>query len=206
MRGYLIAAGAGAATLEIDRVRQYPGGRWLDIDPREVVLTVPLGAEVEPPLAVLLRGGEPRLPGRHRRHGIHQPPDRDRLGQGQQPRLGRRARVGSQLGTEARALRRRERGRPQLPLQRRRDRRGGYDMIDQELKPADSHDLMGYCNDDWISDYTYLGVMNFRASDALKAGGMAAAVQPGLLVWGRIEGGGRARAGVPRHRSAQPPA
>ena len=37
-------------TLDVDRVRQYPGGRWLEIDPREVVLTVPLGAEVEPPL------------------------------------------------------------------------------------------------------------------------------------------------------------
>ena len=50
LRGYLIAAGAGAATLEIDRVRQYPGGRWLDIDAREVELTVPLGADVAPAL------------------------------------------------------------------------------------------------------------------------------------------------------------
>ena len=50
LRGNLIAAGAGAATLEIDRVRQYPGGRWLDIDPREVELTVPLGADVAPAL------------------------------------------------------------------------------------------------------------------------------------------------------------
>ena len=49
-RGNLIAAGAGAATLEIDRVRQYPGGHWLDIDPREVELTVPLGADVAPAL------------------------------------------------------------------------------------------------------------------------------------------------------------
>ena len=46
----LVAAGAGAATLEVDRVRQYPGGRWLDIDPREVELTVPLGADVAPSL------------------------------------------------------------------------------------------------------------------------------------------------------------
>ena len=50
LRGYLIAAGAGAATLEIDRVRQYPGGRWLDIDAREVELTVPLGADIAPAL------------------------------------------------------------------------------------------------------------------------------------------------------------
>ena len=50
LRGTLVAAGAGAATLEVDRVRQYPGGRWLDIDPREVELTVPLGTDVAPSL------------------------------------------------------------------------------------------------------------------------------------------------------------
>ncbi len=32
LRGTLVAAGAGAATLQVDRVRQYPGGRWLEID------------------------------------------------------------------------------------------------------------------------------------------------------------------------------
>ena len=46
LRGTLVAAGAGTATVEVDRVRQYPGGRWLDIDPREVELTVPLGTDV----------------------------------------------------------------------------------------------------------------------------------------------------------------
>ena len=50
LRGQLVAAGAGTATLEIDRVRQYPGGRWLDIDLREVELTVPLGADIAPAL------------------------------------------------------------------------------------------------------------------------------------------------------------
>ena len=45
LRGKLVAAGAGAATIETDRVRQYPGGRWLDIDTRTVELTVPLGTE-----------------------------------------------------------------------------------------------------------------------------------------------------------------
>jgi len=45
LHGQLVAAGAGAATLEADRVRQYPGGRWLDIDTRTIELTVPLGTE-----------------------------------------------------------------------------------------------------------------------------------------------------------------
>ena len=51
LRGSLVAAGAGAATLRVDAVRQYPGGRWLDIDARELELTVPLGAEISPSLA-----------------------------------------------------------------------------------------------------------------------------------------------------------
>jgi hypothetical protein len=46
LRGALVAAGAGAAAVEVDRVRRYPGGGWLDIDPREVELTVPLGTDV----------------------------------------------------------------------------------------------------------------------------------------------------------------
>ena len=50
LRGTLVSGGAGAVTLEIDRVRQYPGGRWLDIDARELDLTVPLGLEAAPPL------------------------------------------------------------------------------------------------------------------------------------------------------------
>jgi hypothetical protein len=53
LRGSLTSAGAGAATLQVDRVRQYPGGRWLDIDSRELELTVPLGADVAPSLVQL---------------------------------------------------------------------------------------------------------------------------------------------------------
>jgi len=49
-----VAGGAGAATLEVDGVRQYPGGRWLEIDARAVELTVPLGAAVAPSLEQLL--------------------------------------------------------------------------------------------------------------------------------------------------------
>ncbi len=53
LRGSLLAAGAGAATLQVDQVRQYPGGRWLDIDTRDLELTVPRGAEVAPSLVQL---------------------------------------------------------------------------------------------------------------------------------------------------------
>jgi hypothetical protein len=48
LKGKLVAAGAGTATVAVERVRQYPGGRWLDVDQREVELTVPLGTDVAP--------------------------------------------------------------------------------------------------------------------------------------------------------------
>lgn len=48
LRGRLIAGGAGAATLAVDGVRQYPGGRWLDLDVRDVELSIPLGTDVAP--------------------------------------------------------------------------------------------------------------------------------------------------------------
>jgi hypothetical protein len=50
LRGRLVAVRAGTATLEVERVRHYPGGRWLDIDPRSVELTVPPAASVAPAL------------------------------------------------------------------------------------------------------------------------------------------------------------
>ncbi|HSJ92538.1 MAG TPA: M23 family metallopeptidase, partial [Gaiellaceae bacterium] len=40
LRGQLLAAGGGAAQLDVERVRHYPGGRWLEIEPRIVELGV----------------------------------------------------------------------------------------------------------------------------------------------------------------------
>ena len=48
LRGKLVAAGAGSVTLEVERVRHYPGGRWLEIEPRTLELTVPPEAIVAP--------------------------------------------------------------------------------------------------------------------------------------------------------------
>jgi hypothetical protein len=47
LRGKLVSIGDGAVQLEVDRVRHYPGGRWLDVDPRVLDLAVPEGAEIE---------------------------------------------------------------------------------------------------------------------------------------------------------------
>lgn len=65
--------------------------------------------------------------------------------------------------------------------------RVGYDLADGILKPRTSPDIMGYCGDPWIGDYTYRGVMDFRgtALGRLSVG----RAQPSLLVWGRIVNG-----------------
>jgi CARDB len=65
----------------------------------------------------------------------------------------------------------------------------GYDVVNGNLKPADFHDLMGYCNNDWISDYTYNGVLDYRAEESSLPSALGEAIQPGLLVWGRITNG-----------------
>jgi hypothetical protein len=46
LRGDVVAAGGGMVEMEVDAVRQYPGGRWLDVDARTVELGVPLGTEI----------------------------------------------------------------------------------------------------------------------------------------------------------------
>jgi hypothetical protein len=53
LRGNLVSAGAGVVQLEVERVRHYPGGRWVDVDPRTVELSVPPEAVVAPSLRVV---------------------------------------------------------------------------------------------------------------------------------------------------------
>jgi hypothetical protein len=69
----------------------------------------------------------------------------------------------------------------------------GYDQVSQTLKDPEIYtDIMGYCNSQWISDYTYVGMMDYlsdpnRGPSLMVAGSQAK--QPGLLVWGRIQNG-----------------
>ncbi|HEY7635628.1 MAG TPA: hypothetical protein VH763_08795 [Gemmatimonadales bacterium] len=66
----------------------------------------------------------------------------------------------------------------------------GYDVGAGQLKsPTTSHDLMGYCDNEWISDYTYTSVLDYRSTHTDVVSGMSQAMQPCLLVWGRIEQG-----------------
>jgi hypothetical protein len=49
---------------------------------------------------------------------------------------------------------------------------------------------MGYCDPKWISDYTYLGVLNYLTTTPVVAAPVASqAVQPCLLVWGSMRDG-----------------
>ncbi len=63
----------------------------------------------------------------------------------------------------------------------------GFDVQAQVLKQPETADLMSYCAEPWISDYTYRGVMTYRGT-ALGSETARRAV-PSLLVWGRIERG-----------------
>jgi hypothetical protein len=50
LRGKLVAAGADTIELDVARVRHYPGGRWLEVEPRDLELAVPRAAQVSPEL------------------------------------------------------------------------------------------------------------------------------------------------------------
>jgi hypothetical protein len=69
----------------------------------------------------------------------------------------------------------------------------GYDLPGNALRsPSTYHDLMGYCNTNWISDYTYTAILNYRAANPFAAAaGFAAGgyARRGLLVWGRVQRG-----------------
>ena len=65
----------------------------------------------------------------------------------------------------------------------------GYDLQNDVIKSPLLSDIMGYCSNPWISDYTYDGVAEFRSGQAAAAMQSASAPQRCLLVWGRIVNG-----------------
>jgi hypothetical protein len=62
----------------------------------------------------------------------------------------------------------------------------GIDVPGSRLRPPDATDIMGYCANVWISDYTYMGVLNYRATEVRE---VAAAPRQSLLLWGRMSAG-----------------
>jgi IPT/TIG domain-containing protein len=71
----------------------------------------------------------------------------------------------------------------------------GWDVFatSGNLKPTTDTDIMGYCGNQWISDYVYKSVASFRSSPGtsydIVQGSVATSPTDGLLVWGRIEDG-----------------
>jgi len=70
----------------------------------------------------------------------------------------------------------------------------GWDVFasSNNLKGSSAYvDIMSYCSPVWISDYTYVGVLNWRSTSPIGIIVNGADVAPpsgdGLLIWGRIE-------------------
>ena len=63
----------------------------------------------------------------------------------------------------------------------------GVDVDSVKLKQPSSSDIMGYCPNRWISDYSYKKALSFRLGtpDVVSADR-----QPALLVWGRVDRSG----------------
>jgi len=75
----------------------------------------------------------------------------------------------------------------------------GWDVFaaSGNIKPTSDTDIMGYCSNQWVSDYVYKSVLNFRASnnfdvvqqDVATGAQNSTATKEGMLIWGRIENG-----------------
>jgi hypothetical protein len=64
----------------------------------------------------------------------------------------------------------------------------GFDVARGVVRQPFFSDVMGYCGDPWISDYTYMAVLAYRGFSVARASAIQQE-QPSLLVWGRIVGG-----------------
>jgi hypothetical protein len=65
----------------------------------------------------------------------------------------------------------------------------GIEMQHEVLESPDTPDIMGYCANPWVSDYTYRAVLAFRSSHAAAWALTPGAAQRCLLIWGRIVDG-----------------
>ncbi len=65
----------------------------------------------------------------------------------------------------------------------------GYDIERNLLRPPTFTDIMGYCNNQWISDYTYTAVMNYRGTATAAASGPGEP-GPSIMLWGRMDESG----------------
>lgn len=60
----------------------------------------------------------------------------------------------------------------------------GYDFRKGALVPPSANDLMGYCEDRWISDFSFSNALRYRLVDEAPSAARAAAERPVFLLWG----------------------
>ncbi len=69
----------------------------------------------------------------------------------------------------------------------------GWNASTNSLVQSSAHDIMGYCSNNWISDYTWSAVLQYRGTQpsvaSMRAGPMSAAPTDALLIWGRTVNG-----------------
>lgn len=64
----------------------------------------------------------------------------------------------------------------------------GWNSTSNALVSTSTTDIMGYCGTQWISDYTWTNVLNYRSSSSMEAS-YVGGDQRTLMVWGRIRNG-----------------
>jgi hypothetical protein len=65
----------------------------------------------------------------------------------------------------------------------------GLDVSTTTLYPPASAEVMSYCHPQWISDYTYTGVYNWRASHPSSPEFVHADLEACIIVWGHVVNG-----------------
>jgi len=63
----------------------------------------------------------------------------------------------------------------------------GWNSITTALVAPSYTDIMGYCNNQWISDWTWTKVIEYRSTSGFAA--TMASAGDGLLIWGRVTDG-----------------
>lgn len=62
----------------------------------------------------------------------------------------------------------------------------GFDIVSGVVMSSGRPDIMSYCNNPWVSDYTYEGIFARREAEAAFGAQSSIATTTSLLVWGRI--------------------
>jgi hypothetical protein len=65
----------------------------------------------------------------------------------------------------------------------------GWNAGTNTIVSSSATDIMGYCSNLWVSDYSWSAVMNYRSASASLTSTGSGGIGDGLLVWGRVVDG-----------------